>query len=437
MEVVSLIGILAAILIFIYLCVKGFNLVLSALLAAFIILVTSGMPMLEVVKTAWAPGFASFIQNFFLIFVAGAIFGRLLNDGGASKSIAMGIYQAISKLKRNQKFWAVAFVPLMYAILSYVGVSGLVIVYTVIDVSAELFKKFNIPWRLYTNGGSAVVGTLFLGGALQLTNITPSQFTGQPITAAMGLSIICALVFYAYQAFFIMYDLKVAEKRGEGFDETGAVFYQSMTAGGVDSDEDLPPVGLSVIPIVLMVFLAGVLKVDVLYAIIIACLVCVLLFFKRYKSLNTTITNALVSSYAPIFGVAATSAIGSVIKVVPGFGLVTAGLDSFDPLIKGVALIALVSFITATGAGAINSFGAEVHTIFTQQAGLSAAVSHRLMTLASVTSISAHSPGVNNAMALAKLEYKKGIIVYLRTGFLGGILALVVAIILIKLGIFV
>lgn len=435
METISLVGILAAIAIFIWLCVKGFNLVLSALLSAFIIIVSSGMPMLDLVKTAWAPGFASFIQNFFLIFIAGAIFGRLLNDGGASKSIAMGIYGVISKLKKNQKFWAVAFVPLMYAILSYVGVSGLVIVYTVIDVSAELFKKFNIPWRLYTNGGSAVIGTLFIGGSLQLTNITPSQFTGQPITAAMGLSLICALVFYAYQAFFIYYDLKVAEQRGEGFDETGAVFYESMAISAA-KDDDLPSVFLSVVPIVLMVFLAGVIKMDVLYSIVIACLVCVVLFFKRYKALNATITNAMVSSYAPIFGVAATSAIGSVIKVVPGFALVTAGLNNFDPLIKGVALISLVSFITATGAGAINSFGAEVNTIFTQQAGLSAAVSHRLMTLASATSLSAHSPGVNNAMALAKLEYRKGIVVYLRTGLVGGLLSLLTAIILIKLGLF-
>ncbi|HFI0463549.1 TPA: hypothetical protein ACGO1T_000392 [Streptococcus suis] len=435
MELLSFLGMIVGIGFFIYLCVKGFNLVLSAILSALIIIVTSGMPMLELLKTAWAPGFASFIQNFFLIFAAGAIFGRLLNDGGASKSIAMWMYQQISKLKRNQKFWAVAFVPLMYAILSYVGVSGLVIVYTVIDVSAELFKKFNIPWRLYTNGGSAVIGTLFIGGSLQLTNITPSQFTGQPITAAMGLSLICALVFYAYQAFFIMYDLKVAEKRGEGFDETGAAFYASMAANAGE-DQDLPPILLSILPIVVMIFMAGVLKTDVLYSIVVGCLLCILLFYKRYKSLNRTITGALTSAYGPIFGVAATSAIGAVLKVVPGFALVTAGLSNFSPMVRGVALISLVSFITSTGAGAINSFGAEVNTIFTQQAGLSAAVSHRLMTIASSTSLSMHSPGVNNAMELAKLEYKKGIFVYLRTGLLGGILSLVTAVILIQLGFF-
>ncbi|HFR3692219.1 hypothetical protein ACHBGV_04585 [Streptococcus sp. A34] len=435
MELISLIGMLFGIGFFIFLCVKGFNLVLSALLSAFIIILTSGLPMLELLKTAWAPGFASFIQNFFLIFAAGAIFGRLLNDGGASKSIAMGIYRAISKLKKNQKFWAVAFVPVMYAILSYVGVSGLVIVYTVIDVSAELFKKFNIPWRLYTNGGSAVIGALFIGGSLQLTNITPSQFTGQPITAGMGLSLICALVFYAYQAFFIVYDLKVAEKRGEGFDETGANFYAGL--GNSSADEDLPSVLLSILPIVVMIALAGFLKVDVLYSITAGCILCVILFFKRYKALDKTITGALSSAYAPIFGVAATSAIGSVIKVVPGFALVTAGLDTFSPMTKGVLLISLVSFITATGAGAINSFGAEVNTMFTEQAGLTAATSHRLMAIAASTSISAHSPGVNNAMELAKLEYRKGIVVYLRTGLLGGVISIIVAMILIKLGIFV
>ena len=58
MEIVSLIGIAAGLVLFIFCCAKGVNLVVSGFLGALVIIVTSGNPILEGITSTWAAGFS-------------------------------------------------------------------------------------------------------------------------------------------------------------------------------------------------------------------------------------------------------------------------------------------------------------------------------------------------------------------------------------------
>ena len=166
MEIVSLIGIAAGLVLFIFCCAKGVNLVVSGFLGALVIIVTSGNPILEGITSTWAAGFSGFIKSYFLIFILGALFGKTLSASGGAKRIAIAVYHLCGKSKKNARFLAALFVPIMYAILSYVGVSGFVIVYTVMDIAIEVFRRNNLPWRMYCYGGATCLFTMMIPGNL-------------------------------------------------------------------------------------------------------------------------------------------------------------------------------------------------------------------------------------------------------------------------------
>lgn len=436
MEIISFIGLIVGISVFILMLTKSYNLVLAGVIGAIIISATSGMGIMTLMTVNWAAGFAGFLKNYFIIFVLGSLFGRMLNDGGGAKRIAIGLLRVFTKMKGDPRFWAAAFVPALYGLLSYVGVSGYVVIYTVIDIAVELFVRLDVPWRLYTNGGTSSMGIAFAPASLSIINIAPIAIIGTSnVSSAPIMGIVATAMFYLTMAFWIKYDLKQADKRGEGFMKTGSAYVEGKTFKNIN-DEDmskLPTLWQAVIPMVVMIVLAGVFKVNVIIAELVGIILCAVTMFKFYGDFKESVGGGLSQAYTPIIGVAATSAIGSLIKVVPGFKVIAGALGFLPGIYEGIALISVITWISASGAAAMSSFGQQVFEVFTEN-GLSADVSHRLMVVSSFTGVPFHSSGVNNAIAVAKLEYKYGIICYIRNGLTGGFLALLAIILMIKFG---
>ena len=66
MEILSLVGIILGILFFIFCCFRGIQLFLSALLASLIIILFSGMPVLDTLTGIWSESVGGFITNYIL-----------------------------------------------------------------------------------------------------------------------------------------------------------------------------------------------------------------------------------------------------------------------------------------------------------------------------------------------------------------------------------
>lgn len=67
MVIISLIGVIVGVVLFIFMSVKGFQLVISACTASLVIILTSGMPILEMVTGKWMTGFSNFLNSRFTI----------------------------------------------------------------------------------------------------------------------------------------------------------------------------------------------------------------------------------------------------------------------------------------------------------------------------------------------------------------------------------
>ena len=69
------------------------------------------------------------------------------------------------------------FVPFMYGVLTYIGVNGYIIIFTVLYMGAELFQACDIPWRFYFYSASGCIGVGILGGAYTMRIYIPVTFS--------------------------------------------------------------------------------------------------------------------------------------------------------------------------------------------------------------------------------------------------------------------
>ena len=117
------------------LAVKGVPILWSALVAGIFVLATSGLNVVEGITTTYMTGFSGYIMNYFLMFVLGAVFGKLCEVSGASDSIAKAV---VSKL--GEKYVVLAII-VAAAILAFGGVSLFVALFTLYPLGMSLFKQ--------------------------------------------------------------------------------------------------------------------------------------------------------------------------------------------------------------------------------------------------------------------------------------------------------
>ena len=118
MQMLSVIGLIIAMVLLVVLAMKGVHVLAIALICSAVLCVTSGMNVYTVLTEAYMPGFANFISANFLVFLAGALFGKFMNDSHAADAIANWIVKKIGASK------AVLATVLCCFVLAYGGVSA-------------------------------------------------------------------------------------------------------------------------------------------------------------------------------------------------------------------------------------------------------------------------------------------------------------------------
>ena len=118
-----------------------------------LIALISQIDITEALKDGYMQSFVAFIGNYFLLFLFGAIFGKVMEDSGAATSIARGILKVTGEKSRIAVIFAMVCIT---GLLTYGGVSVFVVIFTMIPIARPVFKKLDIPWPIFT-------GAFFLG----------------------------------------------------------------------------------------------------------------------------------------------------------------------------------------------------------------------------------------------------------------------------------
>src|SRR6059058_4998942 len=211
----DLLIVLAALVFLMLVAYRGYSVILFAPVAAMgAVLLTDPSLVPPIFSSVFMEKMVGFVKNYFPVFMLGAVFGKVIELSGFSKSIVSAV---IGLLGRDR---AVLSIVLVGALLTYGGVSLFVVVFAVYPFAAEMFRQGGIPKRL-------IPGTIALGaftftmdslpGTPQIQNIIPTTFFKTTTYAAPWLGIIGAIFILVVGLTYLDWCRRRAAANKEGY----------------------------------------------------------------------------------------------------------------------------------------------------------------------------------------------------------------------------
>src|SRR5690349_21798422 len=204
---------LAALVFLMFVAYRGFSVILFAPVAALgAVLLTDPAAVPPIFTGLFMDKMVGFVKLYFPVFLLGAVFGKVIELSGFSKSIVAMVIRAVGRAR------AMLSIVLVGALLTYGGVSLFVVVFAVYPFAAEMFRQSNIPKRLIpaTIALSALSFTMdSLPGTPQIQNIIPTTFFGTNTWAAPILGVVGSL--FTFGVGMIYLETRRHRAAGEGY----------------------------------------------------------------------------------------------------------------------------------------------------------------------------------------------------------------------------
>jgi H+/gluconate symporter-like permease len=410
--VLSFLIVLAALVLLMFVAYRGFSVILFAPVAALLaVVLTDPSLVLPMFTSVFMEKMVGFVKLYFPVFLLGAVFGKVIELSGFSKSIVSSVIKFVGEKR------AMLSIVLVCAVLTYGGVSLFVVVFAVYPFAAEMFRQGGIPKRL-------IPGTIALGaftftmdslpGTPQIQNIIPTTFFKTDTWAAPWLGVTGAIFILIVGLGYMEWRRRQAAAKGEGYGEGHINEPESV------AHEKLANPFIAILPLVIVgvlnkvftilipqfygktheVTLAGAAKpvvtqvssVAAIWAVegaLLAGILTVLLFaFKPViKKFAEGTKAAIAGSLLASMNTASEYGFGAVIAALPGFLVVAGALKAIpDPLVNEAITVTTLAGITGSASGGMSIALAAMSDTFIQAANaahIPLEVLHRVASMAS------------------------------------------------------
>ncbi|MGP0089468.1 MAG: GntP family permease [Xanthobacteraceae bacterium] len=391
---------------------RGFSVILFAPIAAMLaVLLTDPSAVPSIFTGLFMDKMVGFVKLYFPVFLLGAVFGKVIELSGFSKSIVSSVIGLVGRER------AILSIVLVCAILTYGGVSLFVVVFAVYPFAAEMFRQGDIPKRL-------IPGTIALGaftftmdslpGTPQIQNIIPTTFFKTDTWAAPWLGVIGAIFILIVGLTYLEWRRRSAAVAQEGYG-TGHSSEPEEIAKEALANPFIAILPLVVVGVLNKVFtvliprfygatnevqLAGmdhpvttpVSSVVAIWAVegaLLAGIVTVLIFaFRRVSQKFADGSRAAVAgSLLASMNTASEYGFGAVIASLPGFLVIKDALKAIpNPLVNEAITVTTLAGITGSASGGMSIALAAMANQFlaaANAAGIPPEVLHRVASMAS------------------------------------------------------
>ncbi|HBW0112102.1 TPA: GntP family permease [Klebsiella aerogenes] len=390
---------------------RGYSVILFAPLVALgAVLLTQPAAVAPVFSDIFMDKLVGFVKLYFPVFLLGAVFGKLIEFSGFSRSIV----SAVTRLMGQNK--AMPVIILVCALLTYGGVSLFVVVFAVYPFAAEMFRQSQIPKRLMpaTIALGAFTFTMdALPGSPQIQNIIPTTFYGTTSWAAPWLGVLGS-AFVAIGGWLYLEAMRrKAQRKGEGYGS------ELINEPETPADLNLPHPVIALLPLIIvgvanllftwlipqaygshfLIDLPGlkapmesdVKKMVAIWAVM-AALLCgiITIFLFAGRSLKGKLADgskvAVGGAMLAALNTASEYGFGGVIAALPGFVQVADALKAIpNPLLNQAITINILSGITGSSSGGMSIALAAMADRFVESAhaaGIPLEVMHRVASMA-------------------------------------------------------
>jgi H+/gluconate symporter-like permease len=212
---VSIIVSLLALAFLMMVAYRGYSVILFAPVAALgAVLLTMPGAVLPAYSALFMESMATFIRNYFPVFMLGALFGKVIELSGFARALAAAVSRAAGRTR------AMLGIVTICALMVYGGVSVFVVAFAVYPFAAELFRDADIPKRLIPATmalGSFTFAMDAMPGSPQIQNIIPTTFFGTTAMAAPLLGLFGGALILIGGMSFLDWRRKAAAAAGEGY----------------------------------------------------------------------------------------------------------------------------------------------------------------------------------------------------------------------------
>ncbi|WP_428911679.1 GntP family permease [Niallia sp. Krafla_26] len=351
----SMIGLVGGLAILIILTMRGMNLLIAGPLSALFVAVLSGMPLFpQLVGEGEAnfvgnymTGFTGFVTSWYLMFLLGAIFGKLMEDSGAASSVSQWI---VGKLGMKQ---AVLAIVIACAVLTYGGVSLFVVAFCVYPMALSLFKQADLPRRFIPAALAfgSVTFTMTSAGSPEIQNWIPIEYLGTTPYAGWEVSAIVAVFMMIFGYWWLKRMITKAVAKGERF--------ISRDNDPADAeDRELPNPFTSLIPLLVVlvisfIFHDALMQSALIIALLGGCIATYVLNRKYFKSFWNAVSDGTTGALIAIANTAAVVGFGGVAKAVPAFETAVNAMTNIpgSPLIGGAIAVSVIAGMTGSSSG--------------------------------------------------------------------------------------
>ncbi len=407
--------VIAALGFLMFMAYKGHSVILFAPIAAMgAVLLTTPALVAPMFTGLFMAKLVGFVQNYFPVFLLGAIFGKVIEISGFARSIVTAVIRVVGKQ-------AMLAIVLVGAILTYGGISLFVVVFAVYPFAAEMFRQADIPKRL-------IPGTIALGaftftmdaipGTPQIQNIIPTTFFKTTSYAAPILGIVGALFVFGLGMTYLEWQRRKAAAAGEGYGTDHKNEPKSFA-----EDAKLPHPVLAILPLLVVAlanyaltnwiipkafpnevkFKDGVVGTTKDVAVTVSSNVAIwavegalllgilLVVVLAWKPVSTHFTEgskeAIGGALLASLNTASEYGFGGVIAALPGFKIVADGLSSIpNPLVNEAITVTSLAGVTGSASGGMSiALGAMAETFKANAAAadIPMEVLHRVASMAS------------------------------------------------------
>jgi H+/gluconate symporter-like permease len=375
----SIIGIVLSLAFIMFFALRGWHIIILAPLAVIIAAALSGLDILPSLTGPYMKGFVNYAGKFYLIFLMGSLFGKVMEDSGAARAIAEGILKLVG---RGNPLNAVMAIAVIGVALTYGGVSLFVVIFALIPIGRPIFKELNLPWHLFVIPYAFSIGSItmtMLPGSPQILNIMPTKYMASTPMAAPLLGILAAIVVTVFNVFYFKYQMKKARERNEVYVAPSGV---GVVAGEVATMDKLPNVWLSIVPMAVVIVLLNAFKLDATVALAGGTGACIVFFWRYFKNILDTLNKGAVNTVIPIVNTCADVGYGMAIAATAGFKVISTWLLTL-PMHPIVSLSIATNMMAGITGSASGGLGIILETLAPKflALGLSPELIHRVATM--------------------------------------------------------
>jgi len=426
-----MLGIFIGLALLMYLAYRGWSIIWIAPICAMVVALFGGVELLPAYTESYMGGFVGFAKSWFPVFMLGAIFGKLMEDTGAAKSVAHWITKMIGTKR------AILGVIVGCAVLTYGGVSLFVVVFAMYPLAVALFREANISRKLIPGAialGSFTFTMTAIPGTPQIQNLIPMEYFKTTPTAAPIMGIAGALIMGIGGYLYLSWKERKLTAAGEVFTEPKGQEVESV------EESKLPNAIVSFLPLLSVVVTLNVLDWNIIPALLSGIVLTMVLNFNAVKKFVESINKGAAGSVIAIINTSAAVGFGAVVRAVPGFTTLTdlvLGMKG-NPLISEAVAVNILAGATGSASGgmgiALAALGEKYYQI-AQATGISPEAFHRIASLSSGgLDTLPHNGAVLTLLAITGMTHKDSYIDIFVVASLIPITSVITAIILASIG---